>query len=566
MRAGCRFVAAEEAPVYEIVPPEPLDETVLSQALTGQRLQRAQKQYRRNTQLVTVTNPPKIIDRCGGLCISCTFLCMSGQPRARELPRKRMPPFKPIACPDGRPATQEARFLDAGHMYTTNTVSSKRKLVPKLDLSKFRNSSFVKNVLVVMSGSAIGQIIGFALIPIISRLFSPSDYGVSGAFGSVSVIISAGVTLDYSQAIMLPKAREDAINIFFVSCLSTFAIGFLCFVLCLFASSSVNGLIKTSGAWAPALLVVAVVVSGINSSCQAWCVRSKAFKHTSASQVVRSLLSSASQVGLGYLKGGAAGLIVSGVLADMMASVNLFRVVLPDILSLRRSIRLDRIKQLAKEYRDFPMYSASQNVINALSSGVTVLLLTHFYGIVIAGAYAFGVRLLYTPMGFVTGAVRQVLFQKASETIHQGGNLTGLYIKSTTGLFALAFVPSLVLFIWAPQIFSFIFGAKWHMAGEFARFLVLWSIIVFCNVPAVLFGRLVRIQRTVFIYDLVLLVARVSALLLGGLYLSALHTITAYALVGGGMNVILILLVGYLIMKKERHVNLKRVRDCLVGR
>ncbi len=428
-------------------------------------------------------------------------------------------------------------------------------------LPRLRKSLFVRNLLVVMSGSAVGQIIGFTMIPIVSRLFSPSDYGVSGAFGSVSVIISAGVTLDYSQAIMLPKAKEDAINIFIVSCLSTFAIGFLCFTMCLFALGSVNGLMKTSGVWAPALLVVAVVVSGINSSCQAWCVRSKAFRQTSTSQVVRSLSSSASQIGLGYLKGGSAGLIVSGVLADMMASVNLVRVVLPDILSLRHSIRLGRIKQLAKDYRDFPMFSASQNVINALSSGVTVLLLTHFYGIVIAGAYAFGVRLLYTPMGFVTGAVRQVLFQKASETLHQGGSLTGLYVKSTAGLFVLAFFPSLVLFIWAPQIFSFIFGAKWHMAGEFARFLVLWLIIVFCNVPAVLFGRLVRIQRTVFIYDLLLLVARVSTLVLGGLYLSALHTITAYALVGGGMNAVLILLVGHGVMKKEGHTNLEGIRN-----
>ena len=192
----------------------------------------------------------------------------------------------------------------------------------------------------------------------------------------------------------------------------------------------------------------------------------------------------------------------------MLASLNLVRVLLPDLLAFRRSIRWDRMKQLAKDYRDFPMYSASQNVINALSSGLPVLLLTHFYGIAVAGAYAFGVRILQVPMGFVLRALRQVLFQKAGETQHQGGSLAPLYVKITAGLFALAFFPSLVLFIWAPQIFTWIFGSQWHTAGEFARSLMLWLMFDFCNLPAVLFARLIRIQRTVFLYDLVLLAAK----------------------------------------------------------
>ena len=64
--------------------------------------------------------------------------------------------------------------------------------------------------------------------------------------------------------------------------------------------------------------VIAAGVSGLNSSCQAWCVRVKAFKQTSASQVIRSLSANGTQVGFGYLKGRAAGLIVSSVLADML--------------------------------------------------------------------------------------------------------------------------------------------------------------------------------------------------------------------------------------------------------
>ena len=130
------------------------------------------------------------------------------------------------------------------------------------------------------------------------------------------------------------------------------------------------------------------------------------------------------------------------------------------------------MKQLAKDYRDFPMYAATQNLVNTLSYGLPVLLLTHYYGIAVAGAYAFGVRILQVPMGLVLSALRQVLLQKAGEILHRGGALTPLYVKTTAGLFALAFFPSLVLFIWAPQLFTLIFGAQWHTAGDFARCLV----------------------------------------------------------------------------------------------
>ena len=422
-------------------------------------------------------------------------------------------------------------------------------------LAGLRKSSFVKNVVIVMSGTAAAQVIGFSLTPIISRLFSPSDFGVFGSFNSVVTIIAAGVTLQYTQAIMLPKEKDDAINLFVVSCLCTSIVAILCLICCIVVPTALNGLMKTNGIWALALLVVATAVSGLNESCQAWCVRVKAFKHTSASQVIRGISSNGAKIGLGYLKGGAGGLIVSSVLADIVASLNLVRVLLSDLLDLRHSIRWSRMKQLAKDYSDFPMYSASQNVINALSNGLPVLLLTHFYGIVIAGAYAFGVTVIQVPMSFVTGALRQVLFQKAGETQNLGGSLAPLYVKTTSGLFAIALFPSLVLFVWAPQLFTWIFGSQWHMAGELARSLVIWMAVAFCNVPAVLFARIIRIQRFVFFYDLALLASRVFALVLGGLYLSALQVVMVFALLGAVMNAILIFWVGRAVIKREALTN-----------
>jgi len=430
---------------------------------------------------------------------------------------------------------------------------------------RLRRSYFVRNILVIMSGTAIAQVIGFGLSPVISRLFSPSDFGIFGSFSAIAGVIAAGVTLEYSQAVMLPKEKETAINLLAVALFCSFAVSFLCMGVCLIVPGTINGLMKTTAAWPLALLVLATLVAGVNQSCQAWAVRSKAFKRTSASQVVRSVSSSSMRIGLGYLKGGSGALIVSSIVADIMATVTLAGALLPDWAALRTRIRWGLMRSLAHEYRDFPLYSASQAVINALSSGLPVLLLTRYYGIAVAGAYAFGITILQVPTGFVSAALRQVLFQRACESQHEGGSLAALYVRTTAILFALAIVPSVILILWAPQLFSWIFGSRWFLAGELARSLVIWLAVSFCNLPAVLFARIIRIQRFVFFYDMALLTMRFLALIVGGSYLNVRATVMLFSVVGSLMNAFLIFRVGRVVMKKEGPGNWESLREIMKG-
>ncbi|MCZ7636117.1 MAG: oligosaccharide flippase family protein [Verrucomicrobia bacterium] len=420
--------------------------------------------------------------------------------------------------------------------------------------------------MVVMSGSAVAQATGFLLAPVISRLFSPADFGIFGTFGAVTGVITAFVTLDYSQAIMLPKRREDAGQVFILSCLVTLCVSCLCLVACLVVPDLFMELLQTLNGWVLGLLVLAVLAGGLNASFQAWCVRVKAFKQTSVSQVVRGLSSNGLQVAFGSLKAGAPGLIVSSVLAEILASLNLFRVVQAELRGFVAAAHWEQLKSLAREYWDFPAYSATQNVLNALSNGLPVLLLTHYYGIAVAGTYAFGMRLLSAPMSLVMGALRQVLFQKAGESQHEEQPLAPLFVRTTLGLFVLGLPPAIVLGIWAPGLFTWLFGSQWQGAGEFARYLIAWILFVFCNVPAILFARLIRIQRTVFFYNVLVLLVRVLALVAGGRYLGALECILLFSAVGAGLNLGLILLVGRAVLRREGQVTLAKLRPGTLGR
>lgn len=413
-------------------------------------------------------------------------------------------------------------------------------------IARIKTSSFVRNMSIVMTGTAIAQIIGFALTPVISRLFTQGDFGIFGSFNSVLAVVAAGVTLQYSQAIMLPKQDEDAANVFAVSILSVFVITMVGLLSAYVFSDWLLGLIKTpQSRWLLWFLPLGIFVSGINQSFQAWCIRRKAFKKTASSQITRAGSVNTLQIITGIFRTGGSGLIASSVAANGFASLNLARQVFcTDKVLLKSCLTWKRIGRLVVEYRDFPVYSATQNMMNALSQGLPVLLLSHFYGIVVAGAYAFGVRILQVPMNLVLTALRQVLFQKASEAHNHGESLMPLYIKITAGLFMIAFFPTLILFIWAPQIFSWVFGSEWFTAGVFSRWLVLWIMIGFCNLPSVLFARILRQQKKLFLFELVTLVSRFLVLIVGGFLLTAENVIVLFSIIGCMLNLILIIWIG----------------------
>ena len=70
---------------------------------------------------------------------------------------------------------------------------------------RFKIREYDKDILKVFSGTLVAQAVSFLLIPIIAKLYGPSEYGVyAGLFAviSISSILSTG---KYEYAMMLPE-------------------------------------------------------------------------------------------------------------------------------------------------------------------------------------------------------------------------------------------------------------------------------------------------------------------------------------------------------------------------
>ena len=411
--------------------------------------------------------------------------------------------------------------------------------------SRYLRRGFFQNVVVIMASSGVAQIITVGFSPLLSRLYGPDDFGFYGTFVSIAGVLGAAVTLQFSDALMLPHTEEKAAGLFWAALVSTVAITALAGVLWLLFLPGWSGLLKFSSMreW---LWVVpfAALLAGVNQTLIAWCARRKAFRRAATILVGRSITANSGQAAAGVASWGGGGLIAGSLVGDAIAALGLFFwVVREDCGTLRAGARRACVVDAVREHKDFALYSAPQNLLNAISQGAPVVMLVHYFGPAIGGIYAFAIRVLQFPMNFVLSSLNQVLFQKLSEVRNQGGDLVGHFARTTCALLSISLVPAVAGFFFAPQLFGLAFGAKWVLAGKYARWLLVWLVPGFCNLPAALAGRILGQQRNLLLFDLGLLWSRIAVLVIGGIFGTALQTIVMFSITGAVFNVILILFI-----------------------
>jgi O-antigen/teichoic acid export membrane protein len=426
--------------------------------------------------------------------------------------------------------------------------------------NRFRPGAFMHSLSIIAFGTVAAQMINVALMPIVSRLFTNSDFGLFGSYNAILDVFAAASTLQFSQAIVLPKEDARAANVFVAALLSVVAVSLLGIFVVLGFSGSILEMIDSTKSWQFLMLIpLGIFLTGLNQTFQAWCVRRKAFQRTSISQVVRAGCNSTLQVIAGLFHFGGSSLVCASLGASGCATFYLApQAVIRDKALILKSVTLNKIQREFREFREFPFYATPQNVMNAMSQGLPVLLLAYFYGAAIAGSYAFSVRVLRAPMNLVLTALKQALFQKSSEVYNRGESLWYLYSRATASLALVAILPCLLLFICAPRIFVLVFGENWRTAGIYARWLTLWLFVGFCNLPSVLAARILRQQRNLLLVDALMLFARGGVLIIGGSgQFSAIQSIIAFSLTGFIINLLLIIWVGTMVRHSQHETKFR---------
>ena len=74
-------------------------------------------------------------------------------------------------------------------------------------------SAFATDVLKLVTGTTLAQIIVVLTSPLLTRLYGPEAFGFYALFASITGILGVIACMRYELAIMLPKTDEEAANL-----------------------------------------------------------------------------------------------------------------------------------------------------------------------------------------------------------------------------------------------------------------------------------------------------------------------------------------------------------------
>ena len=409
-------------------------------------------------------------------------------------------------------------------------------------------AAFFSNILKLVSGNIIAQIIGILLIPVITRLYLPEDFGIFQLFSSIFTILVIFSCLSYQLAIMLPKKDEDAANIIVLCCTLIMTVSLISGCILIMFSDTIGKILN-----APALsqflifIPFVVVVNSLFNILTYWLSRTKRFGVIATAHVVNSFSSKGVQIGFGMYSPSPLGLIF-GVIAGYSAAIAIRLRSIKDDLFLLRKVRWNTIRNLAVRYKNFPFFMLWSEVANTLSTQIAPFLLVFFFTTEVVGYYALANMVVFLPMGLIGNATAQVFFQKACEEKNRTGSISDIVREIQQRLISIGMFPVLVLMIIGVELFSFVLGSRWSEAGLYAGILAPWLLFVFIASPLSTIFSVLEKQTIDLAFNILILISRVVVLVVGGIYGNPVTTLILFSSTGvlfwGGMNLYLVKLSG----------------------
>lgn len=350
-------------------------------------------------------------------------------------------------------------------------------------LTKIRGASFLHNVTILASGTALSQGLAVLVTPVLTRLYTPDDFGIWSLFMSLAIPFTVITTLGFELAIVLPSRDEEAENLLLLSSLIAGVISGLSFLVVSLFRHQIAQLLK-SEALVPLLwgLPFILLFIGLSQASIYWFIRKKLFVHLATSRLSQSAVTMGSQVGTALLIGAGPGGLISGTIAGqaIIAGILWTYILKSDSRIFLNSFSWASIKENIYRFRNFPLYRVPYSFIGAFSKRSLFLLLAMYATTHTVGLLTLAMKITYLPITIISSSLNQVFFQKAATQI-KSGDLES-FVLQTLSLLIMVATPILVFFLFnARWLFSIVFGEEWADAGTYAICLTLPAFILFLN-------------------------------------------------------------------------------------
>jgi len=383
---------------------------------------------------------------------------------------------------------------------------------------KKKDFSFFTDVLKMVTGNGIVQVVKILLSPINSRLYLPEFFVITQNFSSIANIFGIISSLRYDQTVLLPKTDEEAANQFALSLFFTIFTTPLFFILILLFRHDIANWLN-SPKLADYLWFVPIYVFALGSfnALKQWNSRKRQFLRLSAAQVSSEVVTDGMTAGLGFAGLASSGsMIFSRIAGQVVASLALAYLILKeDGKFIFENIRVKMMKTGFLKYKKFPMFNIWAAFLSNASLYIPGLMLAGYFSPTEAGYYSLGNNVLRLPIALIASSIGHVFSQRSAKTFHEG-RLAKTVEETYKQLVIFGLFPMLVFTIIGKELFILIFGAQWAEAGIYSQILSIWTFFVFLVSPLSNLTNVLGKNEISVLINVVKLITSIGAFMIGG--------------------------------------------------
>jgi O-antigen/teichoic acid export membrane protein len=309
------------------------------------------------------------------------------------------------------------------------------------------------------------QLMSFASIPIISRLFEPEDFGLLAIYSAVVALLASVSTLRFDWLIPSIKSTRIAIILFCFG--SIFALIFIFLVsfslyynVLTLGPSSLKSL---QPIWF--LIPIGLLFLSFLNLLKGWAIRTGELRVIAKINWQQTLVKISCNLFMGFSGIFGFGLVLSLIISraiGFLRFLSLFKEHLPLLLSTQ----FHWINKILSLFFKKALLSSFISFVNSLSTNIMIITLAVHYSSSELGLLAFANRIVAAPVGVASRALSQAFWSRAAELTRTSNYklLRQEYFYITVRLVYFA-IPVIISIVIVSQLTEFIFGANWKNAG-----------------------------------------------------------------------------------------------------
>lgn len=335
-------------------------------------------------------------------------------------------------------------------------------------MSFFRKNNLFSNLAKIFSATVLAHAVTLAFSPVFTRLYLPEAFGLLAFVLSVSNPFSSFSTFRLEQAVVLPKAKNEANTIANTVILINTFFSFLLFVFIIAVGDTLFEKKLSTLVFIPLI----VLVSGFQMPLNSWLQREKKYTQIAHAKLIQTICIAVFSI-LAYWINKNLGLLIGYLIGWIVYSYYMFYQASNNEFKLQFSNFLNAVKNTLNNYKEFPVYHVLPSVAVSFTLSIPVFYFNTCYSETEVGWFNFSRQILLVPVSLITAAFSQVYYARVVELKNHRKKVFPEFIRLLQLLFAIALIMFLLIHFGGEFLFTMIFGTNWAESGIYASVLVI---------------------------------------------------------------------------------------------